>query len=64
MTEDRIPSITTERLLLRPWRDGDREPFAVMNADPEVTRYLSRSLTRAESDAMIERVMTRWAERG
>ena len=28
--------IETERLILRPWRDADRAPFAAMSADPAV----------------------------
>jgi RimJ/RimL family protein N-acetyltransferase len=36
-----IPAeVTTERLLLRQWRESDLDPFAEMMADPEVTRYL------------------------
>lgn len=44
----------TERLLLRRWRDGDREPFAAMGRDPEVMRHFPSLLTRQESDAMID----------
>jgi RimJ/RimL family protein N-acetyltransferase len=47
--------LTTDRLLLRPWCDSDREPFAAMNADPRVMSYFPATLTRAESDALIER---------
>ncbi len=32
--------MTTERLLLRQWRESDLDAFAEMMADPEVTRYL------------------------
>ncbi len=46
MTELRTP-----RLLLRPWRDSDRPPFAALNADPEVRRWFPSLQTRAESDA-------------
>jgi RimJ/RimL family protein N-acetyltransferase len=31
--------LETERLLLRPWRMDDLEPFARLNQDPEVMRY-------------------------
>src|ERR1043165_1050093 len=47
--------LQTERLLLRRWRAEDREPFARMNADPEVMRYMLRPLTAEESDAFIVR---------
>lgn len=47
--------IETARLLIRPWRDSDRAPFAAMNADPEVTRYLGPLQARAQSDAMVDR---------
>jgi len=42
--------IRTPRLLLRPWREEDREPFAVMNADPAVMEFFPACLTREESD--------------
>ncbi|MDH5373804.1 MAG: GNAT family N-acetyltransferase [Acidimicrobiia bacterium] len=48
--------IRTERLLLRRWREADREPFAEMNADPAVMRHFITTLSRDESDAFIERV--------
>jgi RimJ/RimL family protein N-acetyltransferase len=48
--------LETERLLLRPWRDEDREPFARMNADPRVMEFFPATLTAQETDAMLERV--------
>ena len=35
------PMPTTERLVLRSWRPSDRAPFARLNADPEVVRFLN-----------------------
>jgi RimJ/RimL family protein N-acetyltransferase len=57
---------TTERLVLRPWSAADRAPFAALNADPEVVRYLTggRPLTRAESDALIDAFEAHWSEHG
>jgi ribosomal-protein-alanine N-acetyltransferase len=46
--------IRTARLLLRDWRDADREPFAAINADPRVMEFLP-PLDRAGSDAAVER---------
>ncbi|HEY3084064.1 MAG TPA: GNAT family N-acetyltransferase [Candidatus Dormibacteraeota bacterium] len=57
-------AIRTDRLVLRRWRSSDREPFAVMNADPEVMRYLVRPLTRKESDAFVDRIERHFEERG
>lgn len=48
--------IETDRLILRPWRDSDRAPFAAMGADPEVMRFLGPLMTRAESDAIVDRI--------
>ncbi|WP_456843777.1 GNAT family N-acetyltransferase [Cellulomonas sp. P5_C6] len=54
----------TERLILRRWRQEDREPFAELNADPEVMRYFPATLSRAESDAMADRIDQRMRENG
>jgi RimJ/RimL family protein N-acetyltransferase len=43
------------RLVLRQWRDADRQPFAALNADPLVMEHLLAELTRAQSDAMVDR---------
>lgn len=48
--------LRTARLELRRWRDGDRAPFAELNADPEVMRYFPRPLTAQESDAFVDRI--------
>lgn len=49
-----MTTLETPRLLLRPWCEADRAPFAALNADPETMRYLAKVLTRAESDAVID----------
>jgi len=57
----------TDRLLLRRWREADRGPFATLNADPDVTRYVTvdgRPLTEAESSALVDRIEAGWDERG
>jgi RimJ/RimL family protein N-acetyltransferase len=62
--EAAIPRITTERLVLREWREADREPFAAMNADPRVMEHFPSTLTGAESDALIDRIVGRWRRDG
>ncbi|MFK4086882.1 GNAT family N-acetyltransferase [Kribbella sp. NPDC020789] len=59
-----MPDLTTDRLLLRQWRDSDREPFAALNADPEVMRYFPSVRPRAESDALIDRETALIASQG
>jgi RimJ/RimL family protein N-acetyltransferase len=48
--------LRSERLLLRRWRKGDREAFAKLNADPEVTRFLLGPLSPEQSDAYVDRI--------
>src|SRR5262249_62095471 len=43
--------IRTERLILRDWRESDLAPWAAMNADAEVRRYLGRPLTAGQAEA-------------
>ncbi|GIU89942.1 MAG: hypothetical protein KatS3mg010_1041 [Acidimicrobiia bacterium] len=57
-------TLRTERLVLRPWRESDRVPYAALNADPEVMRYFPSTLTQAESDASVDRIVDGFARRG
>jgi RimJ/RimL family protein N-acetyltransferase len=58
------PTLRTDRLLLRPWRATDLEPFAALNADPAVMQHFRAPLTRAESDAMVDRIERGFATNG
>ena len=60
------PMPTTERLLLRSWRPADRAPFAKLNADPEVVRFISDGVpfTRADSDELLDAIEAHWREHG
>ncbi|MGH9054262.1 MAG: GNAT family N-acetyltransferase [Acidimicrobiales bacterium] len=51
------PVILTDRLLLRAWVGADREPFAEMNANPEVMEHFPSTLSRSESDELVEAIM-------
>ena len=54
----KISEVITERLLLRRWRESDREPFFQMCQDAEAMRYLLPITDRAASNAFIDRLET------
>ena len=58
------PTLRTERLILRPWRPEDLEPFAALNSDDRVTVTLAGSADRATSDALAKRWNASFAEHG
>jgi len=58
------PAVRTERLVLRPFSDADRAPFAELNAHPRVAETLGGPATRAESDAMIDHFSAELAREG
>ncbi|MFB7368967.1 GNAT family N-acetyltransferase [Streptomyces sp. NPDC056222] len=59
-----MPELRTDRLLLRRWRESDLEPWAAMNADPEVREHLGELLTREQSDAVVASMQAAFDERG
>ena len=48
--------IKTERLILRPWKETDLEPFFQMNSDPRVMEYFPSTLSKEKSDQLIKEV--------
>jgi RimJ/RimL family protein N-acetyltransferase len=56
--------IETERLLLRAWQPSDETPFAALNADAEVTRYLRGPMRRDESDELLAAIRRHWQDHG
>ena len=58
------PTLTTERLVLRPWRDSDLAPFAALNADPAVMEHFPSTLTADETAALAAGIRADMAERG
>ncbi|MEU3919941.1 GNAT family N-acetyltransferase [Streptomyces sp. NPDC029004] len=59
-----MPELRTHRLLLRRWRESDLEPWAAMNADPEVREHLGELLTREQSDAAVAHMQAVFDGRG
>jgi ribosomal-protein-alanine N-acetyltransferase len=58
------PTIVTDRLLLRPWISTDREPFAAMNSDPEVMEHFPSTLSRIDSDKLVEQIVAGFEQNG
>jgi RimJ/RimL family protein N-acetyltransferase len=60
-----VPNLlTTQRLILRPWRETDREGFARLNDDPAVMEFMPRRLSRDESDATAASIQAAIERRG
>jgi RimJ/RimL family protein N-acetyltransferase len=58
------PQLLTPRLVLRRWHASDLEPFARLNADPEVMRFFPAPLDRAASDAFVDRIEQGFEDNG
>src|ERR1700694_2307558 len=56
-------TLSSSRICLRRWREEDREAFAAMNSDARVMQFFRRRLSRAESDAMVDRIQKDFSER-
>jgi RimJ/RimL family protein N-acetyltransferase len=64
MGDGALTAIRTDRLVLRDWTDDDLEPFAELNADPEVMRYFRAPMNREQSDAFAGRIRASMQENG
>jgi RimJ/RimL family protein N-acetyltransferase len=56
MRKSYILPLETDRLVIRNWREGDRDLFHEVNSDPEVMAFFAMRRSRAESDAMMDRL--------
>ncbi len=60
-----IPTLRTERLILRAFRAADIDAWAAMESDPEVRRYRGNNpRDRAQAWAVMESSLGQWALRG
>lgn len=55
-----IPTLDTERLRLRPFRRGDIDDYAALNADPEVMRYMGGTWDRSRSWRHLAFLIGHW----
>jgi RimJ/RimL family protein N-acetyltransferase len=56
--------IETERLILRPYTEADRAPFAEINGHPDVGAWVGGAMDRKASDALMDRINAHIAEHG
>ncbi|MBZ7922409.1 GNAT family N-acetyltransferase [Ensifer adhaerens] len=54
----------TERLRIRTWKESDRDLFFAINSDPRVMEFFPFRRSRAEADALFDRVGRGIAETG
>ena len=60
-----IPTLTTNRLVLRQFTAADWDAYATLNADPVVREWLGGNLlTREQAWAQMESMLGQWALRG
>ena len=59
-----VPTLTTDRLTLRGWRDEDTQPYAEITADPEVMRFMGGTLDLADTWRQIAFIVGHWELRG
>ena len=61
-----MKTLRTERLVLRMLREDDLNEYAVMTADPEVTRHLGdgSTLSRADAWRQMAMILGHWQLRG
>lgn len=58
------PTLTTDRLTLRRWKDADRGAFHALNSDPATMATIGPLMSRSESDAFMNRIGQHFADHG
>jgi ribosomal-protein-alanine N-acetyltransferase len=59
-----VNTLRGPRVVLRPWRDDDLDPFAALNADRAVTEFLPGPLSREASAQLMARLQAGIDQRG
>ena len=59
-----VPTLTTDRLTLRGWRDHDLDAYAAITADPKVMRFMGGPLDRMDTWRQMAVFVGHWELRG
>lgn len=59
-----LVQLETPRLLLRQWREADKQPFAAMSANPQVMEFFPALLSPEQSSAMVDHMQGLIQKRG
>ncbi|MDX7991542.1 GNAT family N-acetyltransferase [Xenorhabdus littoralis] len=59
-----IVELETERLLLRAWKDEDKEPFFRLNSNPEVMEFFPNTLTKEQNNGLVDIIIQRFETQG
>ena len=59
-----VPTLTTDRLVMRGWRDEDLDAYAKITADREVMRFMGGPLDLADTWRQMAFLAGHWELRG
>jgi RimJ/RimL family protein N-acetyltransferase len=59
-----VPTLETERLRLRPWRNGDVEPLAELFGDEQLARFIGGITSRRDTWRRLASFAGHWQLRG
>ena len=59
-----VPTLTTDRLVMRGWREDDLAPYAAITNDAEVMRFMGGTLDVADTWRQIAFFVGHWELRG
>ena len=59
-----VPTLVTDRLILRCWQPSDLEPYSAMNQDAETMSHLGGVMAYAQTERLVTHLIGMWHLRG